>query len=55
MTDILTRAREIVRNDPPCLYSPLGFRKVIAELADRLEKAEEALRRIRAATEDDWK
>lgn len=45
--DLLTYAREIVRNDPPVLVSPLEFRRVIAELADRLEQMRDVAAELR--------
>lgn len=35
-SDLLTEARRIVANDPPCLVSPAALRGVIAELVEAL-------------------
>lgn len=49
---LLPRARELARNEPQCLVSPAEYRRVIGALADRVERLEEALRRIDEETID---
>ena len=45
MTDMLTKARQMLDQSQPCLYAPHEYRRVIAGLLERQERMEGALRR----------
>ena len=55
---MLTEARRIASNDPPCLVAPHRYREVIAQLVARVARLEEALREIAAIENEmvggDW-
>jgi hypothetical protein len=53
MNDPIAKAKLMLNPDPPCLYGPLEYRRVIAGLLERQERMEGALR-IASTALDDW-